>query len=95
MQLFHGEAWYDGLINDLRLSCQNFEKYWVRTEGKQEHLRRSPPVDSAGDIISARGCFNFEILAEPFIQDRRFRIIYCLPADPATMQQCLDWSINL
>jgi transcriptional regulator with XRE-family HTH domain len=28
---------------------------------------------------------------EPFAQDRRFRVLYYLPAEPKTMQQCLLW----
>jgi hypothetical protein len=33
---------------------------------------------------------HFRLTSEPFAQDRRFRVIYYLPADPATMQQMID-----
>jgi len=95
MQLFHGEAWYDGLISDMRRSCATFEKYWVRTEGKQEHYVAARPLTPLEISFPDEKLLQFRILAEPFIQDRRFRIIYCLPADPATMQTCFDWDAAL
>ncbi len=95
MQLFHGEPWYDALITDMRLSCPTFEKYWVRTEGKQEHYVAARPLTPLEIFWPGETLLQFRILAEPFILDRRFRLIYCLPSDPATMQRCLDWSVAL
>jgi hypothetical protein len=38
-----------------------------------------------GDILQ------FRLIAETFVQDHRFRVIYYLPADSATIRQCLKW----
>jgi hypothetical protein len=34
----------------------------------------------------------FRLLSEPFALDRRFRVMYYLPADAVTMQQCAVWA---
>jgi len=86
MQLFHGELWYSTLIADIRATCPIFEKYWLQADsGPQIHFAARPltPMEM--------GALQFRLMAEPFIQDRRFRIIYLLPADSATMHWCIDW----
>ncbi len=94
MQLFHGEAWYDSLIADVRLNCPTFEKYWINSEGKQDYCVAARPLTPLEISLPEGGLLQFRILAEPYIQDRRFRVIYYLPADPLTMQKCADWSVT-
>lgn len=91
MQLFRGEAWYNALIADLRTTCPTFEKYWTQANSKpQVHFAARPltPIEIAAPGI---GVLQFRLMAEAFIQDRRFRVIYFLPANPVTMQQCAEW----
>ena len=89
MRLFRSEAWVDALIADL-LKLPLFARYWT-----------AAPELLGGELIAARpliplelnvpnsGALRFRLTSEPFAHDRRFRIIYYLPADAATMQQCL------
>jgi hypothetical protein len=38
------------------------------------------------------GQLQFRLVAEPFVRDTRFRLVYFLPADPTTMRQCASWA---
>ena len=61
-------------------------------------------AEPAGDMIAARplipleldvpeiGRLRFRITSEPFAQDRRFRVIYYIPADAPTIQSCILYS---
>jgi transcriptional regulator with XRE-family HTH domain len=92
MQLFHSETWYEGLITELRSSCPVFERYWTLSEARPAYHIAARPLTPLEIIFPKIGTLVFRLLAEPFIQDRRFRVIYCLPANPITMQQCVEWS---
>lgn len=91
MQLFPAEAWYDQIIGDMR-TCPTFEKYWTQPVSTYHFAARPlTPLEilSPGNSTDT---FQFRIMAEPFTRDRRFRVIYYLPADPPTMQKCVDWA---
>lgn len=90
MQLFHSEAWYNGLIEDLLRTCPLFEQYWTQIQSTYHFAAR--PLTPLELKLSDTTSIQFRIMAEAFIQDRRFRVIYYLPADAFTMQACLDWS---
>jgi transcriptional regulator with XRE-family HTH domain len=89
MQLFHGEAWYERLVTEMRTDCPVFERYWIPSEAQGYSIAARPltplEIRSDGEVLK------FRITSEPFIQDRRFRVIYCIPADAATMQTSLGW----
>jgi hypothetical protein len=90
MQLFHGEVWYDQLIDDMRCYCPIFEKYWTKPTSIYHFPAR--PLTPLEITLQGSSPLQFRIMAEPFTQDRRFRVIYYLPADSLTMQKCLEWS---
>jgi transcriptional regulator with XRE-family HTH domain len=92
MQLFHSEPWYEGLIADLRSNCPVFEKYWTLSEARPVYHIAARPLTPLELILPDVGSLIFRLMAEPFLQDRRFRVIYYLPANPVTMQQCAEWS---
>lgn len=85
MQLFHGETWYDNLIGAMRKGA-TFEKYWQQAERIAYYHVAARPLTPLAMNLPGVGLLNFRIMAEPFIQDRRFRLIYCFPADSATMR---------
>jgi transcriptional regulator with XRE-family HTH domain len=87
---FRGEAWYDILIDDLRRTCPLFETHWSRSEPQEPTLAARPLVPLLLSLPGA-GRLRFRVTSESFAQDRRFRILYYLPADPETMQQCAAW----
>jgi transcriptional regulator with XRE-family HTH domain len=90
IQLFSGEAWYEALITDMR-TVSTFEKYWQQANGISGYHIAGRPLTPLTVKLPEVGLVNFRIMAEPFIQDRRFRIIYCLPADIPTMQVTVAW----
>ncbi|MDP9366448.1 MAG: hypothetical protein M3Q10_19860, partial [Chloroflexota bacterium] len=45
-------------------------------------------------VPSAR-TLRFRLSVEPFVRDPRFRLVSLLPADPATMHRCADWSLTV
>ncbi len=90
MRLFRGEVWYEALIAELRAQCPLFERWWVDSEQNEHPLAARPLVPLVVNLPEV-GRLNFRLTSEPFAQDRRFRMIYYLPADPATMQQCAAW----
>ncbi len=89
MQWIRDEAWYSELIADMR-QCAEFEKYWGEYQTGQTHIPARPLTPLQLDLKES-GLLQFRLISEPFAQDRRFRVIYYLPADADTMQQCLNW----
>lgn len=92
VQAFRDETWCNRLIEDM-LTCAQFKHYWDQNANLQTQFPARPLTPM---IIRSQGSdsLQFRLISEPFVQDRRFRVIYCLPADPATIQQCLQWLEN-
>jgi transcriptional regulator with XRE-family HTH domain len=88
MRLFRGEAWFDALIDEMRRHPL-FERWWTDAGQNDVPLAARPLVPLEIEMAGA-GRLRFRLTSEPFAQDRRFRVIYYLPADPATMQQMID-----
>jgi len=87
IQLFRGEGWYDTLIQTIVRDCPLFEKYWTKSQvGQPSQIAARPLTPLALD--TPPGHTQFRIMSEPFTQDRRFRVIYWMPADETTIQ-CL------
>jgi transcriptional regulator with XRE-family HTH domain len=89
MQWFHDEAWYGEFIEDM-LHCGEFKRYWEKWGTAQTHIP-ARPLTPLKLNLKEEGLLQFRLISEPFAQDRRFRVIYYLPADADTMQQCLAW----
>jgi hypothetical protein len=90
MQWFRDEPWYQALLAEM-LECPLFERYWRESEsGPTYHVAGRPLVLFQLDLPET-GLLQFRLISEPFAQDRRFRVLYYLPAEPKTMQQCLLW----
>jgi transcriptional regulator with XRE-family HTH domain len=89
MQRFHGETWYKTLIRDM-LQIDEFQRHWNLERLETVHIPARPltplVLEVGGRVLS------FRLISEPFIQDHRFRVIFFLPADAQTTQQCLDWT---
>ena len=93
MGLFRGEAWFDALIDDLRGGCPLFAVYWARVEPSEPPLPARPLVPLAVDVPGS-GRLRFRLTSEAFAKDRLFGMMYYLPADSETMQQCAAWAIS-
>lgn len=89
MQWMRDESWHSALVAEMR-QCQEFEKYWAAYQTGQTHIP-ARPLTPLKLNLKEEGLLQFRLISEPFAQDRRFRVIYYLPADAGTMQQCLAW----
>ncbi len=90
MQWFRDEAWYGALITEM-LQYPLFEHYWREAEHGPSYQVAGRPLVLFQLDAPETGLLQFRLISEPFAQDRRFRILYYLPAEPQTMQQCLRW----
>jgi transcriptional regulator with XRE-family HTH domain len=82
------EAWYNGFVNEMR-QYDTFDEYWTRHNATGRRQVSMRPVAQLklpiGDEIA-----QFRLISETFAQDPRFRVIYYIPADSATVRQCLE-----
>lgn len=92
MQLFWNEEWTHRIIEGLRERVPLFREYWDMARVAVGYAVAARPLVITGLNIPGVGRLYFRILSETFIQDNRFRIIYYLPADAATIQQCALWA---
>ena len=94
IQLFHPEPWCEAMRDRLH-RLPRFHHYWSAVE-------REPTLASAARALIPLRLSQpdatdlaFRLSSEHFIRDARFRLVYYLPADPATMQQCSTWSAQV
>jgi len=88
MAQFRGETWTTRVLDDL-LTCATFADYWSQAESNPTKAIAARPLSPLELNLPDGGRLQFRLLAEPFVSDRRFRVIFYLPADPVTMQWCL------
>jgi transcriptional regulator with XRE-family HTH domain len=88
MYPFHNETWCTTLIDDM-LKSPLFARHWL--ESPQTYPTAARPLVPIELDLPKIGRLQFRLVAEHFAQDRRFRVIYYLPADSKTMQQCFAW----
>ena len=91
MQSMRTEAWAIALVDDMLQHHPIFTKYWAMVSTAHTITLPARPLVPFEFIAPEIGLLRFRLTSESFAQDRRFRVIYYLPADPKTMQQCLDW----
>ncbi len=92
MRLFHGETWYTQLINELLAECPLFRRYWQAVEPDEAYPTAARPLTPIEFKLPGIGVLKFRLTAESFVKDRRFRIMYYVPADPITIHQCELWA---
>lgn len=93
MHLFQNEFWCGALIDQLRQQYPLFEHYWSApiAEPRTYPTAARPLIPLALNLPDI-GTLRFRLTSEQFVQDRRFRVIYYIPADATTIQQCARWS---
>lgn len=92
MRLFRGESWYTSLIELLLRECPLFAAHWTPESAEQNRAGiAARPLIPIVLRVPQVGLLSFRITSEPFAQDRRFRMMYYIPADAATIQQCVLW----
>ncbi|MBX3063099.1 MAG: helix-turn-helix domain-containing protein [Anaerolineae bacterium] len=80
------DSWYDGFIEEMR-HYGDFDRYWSRYGREQSQFTMRPLSPFKLDLGGSR-LAQFRIISESFVQDQRFRVIYCLPADAETIRWC-------
>lgn len=90
MQWFHDEPWSKALIAEM-LHYPLFARYWQEAETGPTYYVAGRPLVLFQLDLPETGLLQFRLISEPFAQDRRFRVLYYLPADSPTVQQCLRW----
>ncbi|MEO8608320.1 MAG: helix-turn-helix domain-containing protein [Chloroflexota bacterium] len=93
MSHFQGAEWSAGVLDDL-LTCATFARYWTQAESEPLHPVAARPLAPFEINLPNVGLLQFRLVSEPFASDRRFRVLYYLPADPATMGWCLGRSLR-
>lgn len=89
MEAFRGESWYGDVIQDMLDSSLHFRQVWASTSADHEIAAR--PQTPIVFRLPADVILKFRLTTETFAQDRRFRLVYYLPADAVTIQQCTLW----
>jgi transcriptional regulator with XRE-family HTH domain len=83
------EAWYNGFVNEMR-QYQAFDEYWTKHHAVGRGQVPMRPVAQL-KLRIGDGLAHFRLISETFVQDPRFRVIYYMPADSATIHECLKW----
>ncbi len=89
MAHFRAETWAAAVLDDL-LRYPVFVHYWSQAASINLHPTAARPLSPLEIDLPHTDRLQFRLLAEPFVSDRRFRVVYCLPADPVTMEWCLE-----
>jgi len=88
MQRFLSESWCESLIGNM-LQLPHFRYYWEKEHQKTVHIPARPLTPFIINIDDHT--LHFRLISETFVQDHRFRVIFCLPADAYTIQECVRW----
>lgn len=94
LQLVGDEPWSRDLVAHLLDTLPYFRKYWERVE------HEPPPATATRALLPVRlavpgaGVLEFRLAVEHFTRDARFRVVYFLPSNPATMRQCAEWVVG-
>jgi hypothetical protein len=89
---FAGEEWYSRLVKTPLRQLPAFEEYWTKAEENSSYAVAARPAILLGLRTPGCGLLHFRLTAETFVQDWRFRLIYFLPGDALTIQQCANWA---
>ncbi len=82
--------WYEGMLAGL-MDIPRFRQYWEAVEREPEVIGAARALVPVRLSVPGVGLLQFRLSSEPFSRDPRFRVIYYLPADIATMRRCASW----
>jgi transcriptional regulator with XRE-family HTH domain len=82
--------WYEGLLVGL-MRIPRFRQYWEAPEAEPEVVGAARALTPLRLTAPGVGAMRFRLASEPFSRDPRFRAIYYLPADIATMRRWQAW----
>ncbi|MFN8636227.1 MAG: hypothetical protein U0893_20440 [Chloroflexota bacterium] len=92
IERYRNEPWLAEMLAQMQAELPRFRQEWSRAE------QEPPPISAARVLVPVKlnvpgvGLLQFRLVSEPLVRDTRFRLIYYVPADPATMRQCAAWA---
>lgn len=92
MQRFSAEPWLLAMLTEMQATLPRFRAYWARAEQEPVPIIAARVLAPAVLAVPGVGRLRFRLVSEPLVRDARFRLIYYVPADPATMRQCAAWA---
>lgn len=95
LQQFRTESWTEALVTQLRDDLPLFRHYWSVVEQEPALISAARALVPVRLAVPSAGVLQFRLSSEPFVRDARFRVIYYVPADPATMHQCAVWEARI
>jgi hypothetical protein len=91
-QRFQPEPWIAETLAEMTAQLPQFRQAW------EQAAELPAPISAARVLLPVKlavpgvGLLQFRLVSEPFVRDTRFRLIYFVPADAATMRQCAAWA---
>ena len=88
-QWFQEETWYQTLLDEM-MQLPLFQHYWNLMADELTPFPARPLTELVLSLLP-ESRLTFRLVSERFVTDQRFRIIYLLPANTITTEQCWRW----
>lgn len=92
MQRFSSEPWLAAALAELQATLPRFRALWERAAAEPIPISAARVLAPVALAVPGAGRLTFRLVSEPLVRDARFRLLYYLPADPATMRRCAAWA---
>ncbi|MEM8535903.1 MAG: helix-turn-helix domain-containing protein [Chloroflexota bacterium] len=89
--ILQAEDWYNEHTATIRADLPTFASYWDQALDHEAYALAGRVLVPVQVAVPGVGVLQFRLASETFTQDNRFRLVYYLPADEKTMQQCVVW----
>ena len=91
---YRQESWLVETLAQMQTELPRFRHYWTLGEQAPSPISAARVLVPVKLAVPGVGLLQFRLVAEPFVRDTRFRLIYYVPADPLTMRQCAAWAVR-
>lgn len=91
---FLEEDWCQELLKATSTKYPEFKKYWDMAADHPVADLPARPLANLQVKSPIMGNVEFRVARETMNRDKRFRVIYLIPADAATLEQCQKWHLS-
>jgi hypothetical protein len=88
----HHEPWMTQAITESVATLPRFRQVWEQSAELPDSVSAARVLLPIKLAVPGVGLLQFRLVSEPFVRDTRFRLIYFVPADAATMRECAAWT---